>query len=77
MEAKCAKVFEVTLAKNKLILDDTRRSNEPKSCTTTNDPRSTIRKQRSALAEKLTSTNPHLTDGYSMKDVEGNNTIKS
>jgi len=64
------------LPRTKITLDDTRRSNESNACTTKNDLRSTNPKQLSAPAEKLTSTNPHLADGDSMKDVEGNNTIK-
>ena len=53
---------------------DTRSNVESNACTTTNDQSSTNdRKQISAPAEKLTSSNPHLPDD--MKEAEGNNAM--
>jgi hypothetical protein len=54
---------------------DTRSNVESNACTTTNDQSSTNdRKQISAPAEKLTSSNPHLPDD--MKEAEGNNAMR-
>jgi hypothetical protein len=52
------------------------RSNESNAHITTNDQSSNPRQVR-APAEKLTLSIPHLADGGDMKEVEGNNAIKS
>ena len=81
VEATCAKVFEVTSAKNKYLhtwYKDRRSNEESNNAHITTNHQSSNPEQDSAPSEKLPLSNPHLHDDVAdgMKEDVGDNSMR-